>query len=387
MKALGEVATIINGGTPKSEVAAYWDGDVDWLTPKDMGKLDGHLVHLTPRRISREGLAKCSARQVPAKSVIMSTRAPIGHLAMNTVPMAFNQGCRGMVPGDKLDAKYLFYVLSANVKALDDLGTGTTFKELSAGSLKSFPIPLPPLDEQKRIVAVLDAAFDGLSRARAHTEANLQNARELFDTITREAFSDATGQAETVTLEDVADIPSALVDPRENAFADLPHVGAGNMETGSDQLVNVLTAREEKLISGKYTFDASMVLYSKIRPYLRKAARPSFDGLCSADVYPLKPRSHKLNRNYLFHLLLGPDFTEYAISGSDRVGMPKVNRNHLFAYSFTLPSIQVQAEIARKVDAALEFCNQAESHYRAKLADLDALRQSLLQKAFAGELT
>ena len=74
-KALGEVATIINGGTPKSEVAAYWDGDVDWLTPKDMGKLDGFLVHVTPRRISREGLAKCSARQVPAGSVIMSTRA------------------------------------------------------------------------------------------------------------------------------------------------------------------------------------------------------------------------------------------------------------------------------------------------------------------------
>jgi type I restriction enzyme S subunit len=384
VKALGEVATIINGGTPKSEVAAYWDGDVDWLTPKDMGKLDGHLVDVTPRRISREGLAKCSARQVPANSVIMSTRAPIGHLAINTVPMAFNQGCRGMVPGEKLDAKYLFYVLSANVQALDDLGTGTTFKELSAGSLKAFPVPLPPLDEQKRIVEVLDAAFEGLSRARAHTETNLQNARELFESITRQAFE---RDGATVTLEEVADIPSALVDPREDAFADLPHVGAGNMETGSDQLVNVMTAREEKLISGKYTFDPSMVLYSKIRPYLRKAARPDFEGLCSADVYPLRPDPSRLDRNYLFHLLMGPDFTEYAIAGSGRVGMPKVNRNHLFAYTFSLPSLAAQREATAKIDAAMEYCDQAASHYRAKLADLDAVRQALLQKAFAGELT
>jgi type I restriction enzyme S subunit len=73
-------------------------------------------------------------------------------------------------------------------------------------------------------------------------------------------------------------------------MADLPHVGAGNMITGSDELVGVMTAREEKLISGKYFFDETMVLYSKIRPYLRKAARPDFSGLCSADVYPCIPQ-------------------------------------------------------------------------------------------------
>lgn len=178
--ALGDVTTIINGGTPKSKVAAYWDGDVQWLTPKDMGKMSGREIGVTPRTISKEGLAKSSARLAPPQSVILSTRAPIGHLAINTTAMAFNQGCRGLVAGKKLDHLYLFYFLGANRELLNELGTGTTFKELSATNLKSVKIPLPPLEEQKRIVAKLNQAFTALDRARAHAEANLADAGELF---------------------------------------------------------------------------------------------------------------------------------------------------------------------------------------------------------------
>ncbi len=190
-----------------------------------------------------------------------------------------------------------------------------------------------------------------------------------------------------VTLSEVAGITSGLVDPRDETYADMLHLGAGNMISGSDQLVNVKTAREEKLISSKYLFDERTVLYSKIRPYLRKAARPDFQGLCSADVYPVTPKSDRLDRGFLFHLLLGNDFTEYAISGSDRAGMPKVNRNHMFAYSFELPPLDAQHHIASVVDTAQEACSRLSDQVRLRVTDLDDLRQSLLQKAFAGELT
>ena len=188
VRPLGEVCTVVNGGTPKSNVPAYWGGDVNWLTPKDMGQMQGEYIAETPRRITQDGLTNSSARTVPPHSVIMSTRAPIGHLAINDAPMAFNQGCRGMVPGKHLHARYLFHFLSANTEQLNDLGTGTTFKELSSSALKTFPIPLPPLEEQQRIVAVLDEAFEGLTRARAHAEANLQNARELFESFLADLF-------------------------------------------------------------------------------------------------------------------------------------------------------------------------------------------------------
>jgi restriction endonuclease S subunit len=93
----------------------------------------------------------------------LSTRAPIGHLAINTVPMAFNQGCRGLVPSALIDTKYLYYFLFHNVELLNELGSGTTFKELSTGALSHVKLPVPPLPEQRRIVAIVDEAFEGIT--------------------------------------------------------------------------------------------------------------------------------------------------------------------------------------------------------------------------------
>lgn len=151
--------------------------------------------------------------------------------------------------------------------------------------------------------------------------------------------------------------------------------------------MDVKTAAEEGLTSGKFLFDRRMVLYSKIRPYLRKASRPDFDGLCSADVYPLLPKGGLIDRDFLFYLLLGPDFTEFAISGSARAGMPKVNRDHLFRYSFQLPDVDSQKDIAATLDAAMIESRELESQYASKRDSIDALRQSLLQTAFSGGFT
>lgn len=153
------------------------------------------------------------------------------------------------------------------------------------------------------------------------------------------------------------------------------------------ELIEVKTAREEGLKSGKFLFDKTMVLYSKIRPYLMKACRPEFEGLCSADVYPLLPNAGQLNRDFLFHLLMSRNFTNYAISGSDRAGMPKVNRDHLFRYKTWLPSLSEQMKLAREIDDIATETQRLEAIYQQKLAALNELKQSILQKAFTGELT
>ena len=158
---LGNVCNILNGGTPKTKVKQYWDGNVKWITPKDLGKLSQKVVDDTPRKISELGLQKSSAKLIPSNSIILSTRAPIGHIAINTSEMATNQGCRGIIPSTKLDVNYLYYFLSKSKKLLNDLGTGATFRELSTRSLSSVEIPLPPIPEQKRIVTILDKAFRG----------------------------------------------------------------------------------------------------------------------------------------------------------------------------------------------------------------------------------
>ena len=189
-KTIGEVCDVVNGSTPKTGVTAYCDGLHQWITPAEMGKRSTPYIAKTERAITDAGLQNSSARLLPPQSVILSSRAPIGHLVINTAPMATNQGCKGLVPRNGLDAKYLYYYLAGIVPLLNDLGAGATFKELSGGRLKEVPVPVAPLPEQHRIVAILDEAFDGIATAKANAEKNLQNARALFESHLQKVFTE-----------------------------------------------------------------------------------------------------------------------------------------------------------------------------------------------------
>jgi len=281
-----------------------------------------------------------------------------------------------------------FYSQSlAYVNAVNAKTTGTTRTRISRSKLGQILIPLPHLRDQERIVAILDEAFEGIAAAVANTKKNLINARELSNNYRDSMFSKKGAGWKEKDFSNICDIASKLVDPRQPAFINLPHLGGGNMITGSGEIVDIKTARQEGLKSGKFLFDERMVLYSKIRPYLMKACRPDFSGLCSADVYPLSPNRAQLDRNFLFHILMNRHFTDYAIAGSDRVGMPKVNRDHLFRYKVWLPSIDEQVRLASKLDAISVEAGSLGTIYQHKLASLAALKQSILHKAFTGELT
>lgn len=281
----------------------------------------------------------------------------------------------------------LFFQTEAYWKAIREGSSGSAQGGFNASKLGALKLPLPPLEEQRRIVAVLDEAFAAIANATANAEKNLANARELFEQASSELLTEGGDDWREHALDEVCTISSKLVDPRLDEFIDLPHIGAGNVESRTGELSKVLTAREEGLISGKFLFDPTMVLYSKIRPYLMKACRPDFPGLCSADVYPLAPIEGKLDRNFLFQILLSRGFTAYAEAGSARAGMPKVNRDHLFAYRIKLPPIEKQRELAERVDALADDCRNLTGCFEAKLSALASLKQSLLHRAFSGTLT
>ncbi|MPZ55608.1 MAG: restriction endonuclease subunit S [Rhizobiales bacterium] len=293
-------------------------------------------------------------------------------------------------PRHELSNEYLYYFLLQDSFRADGIKTmsgAVGHKRVSKEFVEHFQIPLPTLPEQQRIVAILDDAFAGLATATANAEKNLKSARELFDSYLNSVFMQRGEGGRELLLGEVCSISSKLVDPREPKFIDLPHLGAGNMASKTGELSGIKTAREEGLKSGKFLFDKTMVLYSKIRPYLMKACRPDFEGLCSADVYPLSPDPAQLDRNFLFHLLMSKDFTEFAIAGSDRAGMPKVNRDHLFKYCVKLPSIEEQIQLASKLDAISAEANRLEVFYERRVVDIANLKQSILRKAFSGELT
>lgn len=262
--------------------------------------------------------------------------------------------------------------------------SGTGIQHFTGQSLARLPIPLPPLPEQRRIVAILDEAFEGIAAAKSNAERNVRNAREVCETELAKTFRDQEGPS--LSLDEVCGIDSSLVDPREKPHHEMLHVGGANMVTGTGDLIDLKTAKEEGLISGKFAFGEGVVLYSKIRPYLRKVARPNFSGLCSADVYPLSPNAERLDRDYLYYLLLSPQFTDYAVTGSARAGMPKVNRPYLFAYRLSLPALEKQRRMAQRLEAICESVGLATGVMEMKTTALDELKASLLHQAFTGQL-
>jgi type I restriction enzyme, S subunit len=281
------------------------------------------------------------------------------------------------------------YMLVVIEEAIKEAGEGCGGQTELARSIlaERFSVSFPTsVDVQHRIVAILDEAFAGIATAKANAEQNLQNARALFESHLQSVFTQRGEGWVEKRLSEVCTITSSLVDPRKDEFRDLIHVGAANIESQTGVFVELKTARHEGLISGKFIFDESMVLYSKIRPYLMKVARPDFSGLCSADMYPLAPLSNQITRDYLFHLLLSKSFTDYAIQGSARAGMPKVNREHLFEFRVCLPDLEQQAELSAKLDDLHDETQRLASLYQRKLAVLDELKKSLLHQAFSGQL-
>ena len=387
-KTLGDTCQIARGGSPRpiQEFITDDPDGVNWVKISD-ATASGKFIYETKEKIKPSGVSR--SRLVKPGDFLLSNSMSFGRPYIMQTTGCIHDGWLVLSGYEQcFDQSFLYHLLGSPVvfEQFDRLAAGSTVRNLNIELASRVLLPVPPLPEQHRIVALLDEAFDSIAAAKANAEKNLHNARTLFESHLQSVFTERGEGWIEKALSEVCTITSTLVDPRKAEFLDLTHVGAGNIETQTGAFVELKTAREEGLISGKFLFDESMVLYSKIRPYLMKVARPDFSGLCSADMYPLSPLPNQITRDFLFHLLLSKGFTDYAIEGSARAGMPKVNREHLFAYRVCLPDVATQEELARTLDDLHTETQRLESLYQRKLAALDELKQSLLHQAFSGQL-
>ena len=394
-KRIGEACEVVNGGTPKTSVSEYWHGEHLWITPAEMGKRESPYADDTERKLTDAGLRDSSARMLPPYSVILSSRAPIGHLVINTKPMSTNQGCKSLIPDSQLEHKFLYYYLSSIVELLDSLGTGATFKELSGGKLKEVSVPVPSLPEQQRIVGVLDEAFAGLATAQANAAQNLQNARALFESHLQSVFTHRGKGGVEKRLSELCEIKHGYAFEGQffSTQGDYVLLTPGNFyesggyrDRGEKQKYftgpipqDFVLAKGDLLVA--MTEQAAGLLGSPIIvPESDKFLHNQRLGLVTA-----KPGAPWLNE-FFFHVFNLPAIRQAIHQSASGTKVRHTSPTKIGAVPVRFPPVADQKRIVIELDALAAETQRLAAIYEQKQAALAALKKSLLHQAFTGKL-
>lgn len=372
-EALASLGSIVGGGTPSTGVTDYWGGDVPWLTPKDMSSLSGRFAVGGERSISRLGLASSAAKLVPAGSVVLSSRAPIGLVAIAARELTTNQGCRTFIPGPSLDSQFVYYQFKTMSEEFEARASGSTFKEISGGALGQVPFRFPPRRDQEEIAEVLSALDDKIA-------ANTSLARKLYTLVELE-FDRSTKQATRVA--ELADLVATQYGVTTSGAAKRDDVGLLrvtdiNKEPWIDW-ANVPGCEVSDADRAKYLLHESDIVVARM-------ADPGKCGWIAAGdpdtvfaSYLVRLRVHDADHSpYIFQFLRSSTYQRYA----DAVGQGSVQRNMnakaMVAIQIALPSAEVLGEFARRFRNAWATMSLALRENRTLAATRDALLPHLM---------
>lgn len=373
---INDVAKVVTGKTPSKKEEDNFGGDIPFVTPGELGK--DIYVGITPQTLSAKGAS--AIKLIPKNSVMVCCIGSLGKVSIAARELGTNQQINSVVFDEELvDPKFGYYALGRLKPKMEAIAPSTTVAIINKSNFEALEIPFPPLKEQKRIAAILDKA-DNLRRKRQQA---IQLADEFLRAVFLDMFGDViTSEENVASLGDIVNLDAKMVDPTQEKFADLVHIGPDRIAKESGKLLPALTAREEGLISKKFLFNSEYVLYSKIRPYLRKCALAEGEGLCSADMYPIRPVEGKATKEFIWMLLLSDYFTNYTMTLPDRASIPKLNKTELKDFQFKVPSINAQRKFSEVVKKLLENNYAVVSGVEAG----EELFSSISQKAFSGQL-
>lgn len=381
-----EISHIVTKGTTPTTIGAeFANSGIPFIKAENIidgtVKIDSSTLYIN----HRTDVILARSRIQPG-DVLITIAGTIGRTALvpaNSPMLNCNQAVAIIRPKDVVDPNYLKYCFQSTEiqNKIYGLKVTATISNLSLSQIRSLQIPLPPLSEQKKIAAVLDKA-DQLRQKR-------KEAIDKLDKLVQAVFLDMFGDPvtnpkgwEVKSLEEVISIDAKLVDPRDDNYKSLYHIGGEKIESRTGNILPLNTAEEDTQISSKYLFNDEDILYSKIRPYLRKVTIPGFTGLCSSDIYPIRPVKGILTPDYLMYILLSDDFTKYADTQSSRTNIPKINREQLNNYNIMLPTYKEQL----KYKSFIQQVNIVKRSLNTDLTKCNSLFNSLLQRAFKGEL-
>ena len=197
---LGEVAEVVSGGTPSTSTPEFWDGDVTWITPTEVTANEGKVIFDSTRRLTTAGLNSSSAKLIPAGSVLLTSRATIGAVALAGTELSTNQGFASLVAGERAISRFLMYWCQQNKAEFESRAAGNTFKEISRRKVAEVPLTLPPLAEQRRIVDVIESVDTYI----AALEKRAETARTARSALLHNLLSNPGPNWRSVRLEDIA---------------------------------------------------------------------------------------------------------------------------------------------------------------------------------------
>ena len=321
----------------------------------------------------------CSAptKMAAPEDILISVRAPIGAMNYAKEECCIGRGLAALTPNrEKVVPEYIFWLLKGKNEELNCKGTGSTFKAIGRNILEETLVPNISLEKQTECAIILEKTY----RVILSRKQQLQKLDELVKARFVELFGDLKSNPmewPVVPFTEFAKIDGNMTTDYEK-YADYPHIGIDSIEKGTGALKGYRTVREDGVISGKYIFTPQHIIYSKIRPNLNKVALPDFEGLCSADAYPILPNHSNCNRVFLAIALRSEYFLEYILQFSSRTNLPKVNRKEITGFRMPLPPLKLQEQFA----AFVEQTDKSKVVVQKALDEAQTLFDSLMQEYF-----
>ena len=382
---LSELGTIVGGGTPSTKKEEYYGGNIPWITPKDLANFGERYIEHGNRNITLTGLENSSAKILPAGSILFSSRAPIGYIAIAANNVSTNQGFKSIIPNSDVDSLFLYYLLKFNKDKIENMGSGTTFKEVSASIMKSIEVFIPTeIVEQRKISAILGAIDDKIENNKKINHHLEQIGQELFEEIYYDGSS--------AQLGDIISTLESGSRPKGGAETDgIPSIGAENIERFGQY-----DYTKEKFISLEYfqklkrgIVHSGDVLLYKDGAYTGKVSMalddfPHAQCAINEHIFILRPNELAPSSFFLYFLLLHDKNKQALFSrASSKAAQPGLNQTEVK----TLPILLPKTEMITKFESTIAPV----MHQIAKNANenrkLITLQKALLPKLLSGEIS
>ncbi len=379
---LGEIAEVVGGGTPSTAIGEYWDGDIVWLTPTEITSQDGTVVSDSIRKITDLGFRNSGAQMLPRDSVILTSRASVGFVALSGKELCTNQGFQSLIPKPSVLSKFLMFWIQQNRPEFESRSAGSTFKEISKSNVKSIKLQLPPLAAQKRIVDLISSVDSYIESLQQQ----LESAKRSRNAVLHELLTAGGDDWIETTLGEVADVIDPHPSHRAPAVDDdgIPFIGIGDLRNTDD--IDFAKARrvsrdileEHKARYNRSDFLIGLGRVASIGMVVRLPDENT--------EYVVSPTLAVINAKdvlgqFLFHLLEGPHSQEQFQrfkKGSTResVGMQILRK--IKVHIPPLPEQKRIVEIIKSIDDVLSATSSA-------LSESKKLRTGLLSDLLSGE--